>query len=69
MANIYQSFGQNVKKHRKELGLSQEELAFKIGRDTRTIVAIEAGDRNPTMQTIYKLCKTLKIKSSQILSF
>ncbi|MEN8253441.1 MAG: helix-turn-helix transcriptional regulator [Patescibacteria group bacterium] len=69
MGNIFQVFGNNVKKRRKELGLSQEELAYMIGRDARTIRLIEAGNSNPTMKTIYKLVKALKVSSSKILSF
>jgi len=62
-------FGVNVKKKRRELGLSQEQLAEKIERDPRSIVAIEAGNRNATFSTIYKLCLALKVKASELLPF
>lgn len=69
MDNVFKVFGENVKKRRKELSISQEELAYSIQRDPRTIRLIEAGDSNPTMQTIYKLSKALKTPSSKLLSF
>lgn len=66
---IYDDFGTKVKQLRKQAGLSQEELAELIKRDPRTIVAIEAGKRNPTLNTIYKLAKALKVSASQLLPF
>lgn len=69
MKSIYQAFGEGVRKRRKELGISQEDLAFQINRDVRSVIAIETGDRNPTLKTIYSLCKALKINSSKLLSF
>ncbi len=69
MQKVLDSFGSNVRKYRKSLGLSQEELAYQIGRDPRSIVAIENGKRNPTLKTVYKLCKVLKVKSSALLQF
>lgn len=69
MGNILQVFGDNVKRLRKSLGLSQEDLADSIDRDPRTIRLIEAGDSNPTLKTIYKLSKALKTKSSDLLGF
>lgn len=66
---IYEDFGTKVKQLRKQAGLSQEELAELIKRDPRTIVAIEAGKRNPTLNTIYKLAKALKVSAGQLLPF
>ena len=69
MININKSLGESVKKRRRALGISQEELADRIGRDPRSIVAIETGNRNPTLKTLHKLCKALGVKSSDILPF
>ena len=66
---IYEDFGTKVKQLRKQAGLSQEDLAELIKRDPRTIVAIEAGKRNPTLNTIYKLAKALKVSVGQLLPF
>lgn len=69
MGNIFHDFGMNVKKRRKELSLTQVELAYSIDRDPRTIRLIESGESNPTMKTVYKISKALKTKSSSLLPF
>ena len=67
MTNIYKKFGERVRESRKEKGLSQEELAEKVKLDVRTIVAIENGKRNPTLKTINKIAKSVKIKTQDLL--
>ena len=69
MDKVLEVFGTYVRKYRKGMKMSQEELAYQIGRDPRSIVAIENGNRNPTLQTVYKICKVLKVKSSNLLPF
>ena len=68
MSTTYKKLGIKVRKLRKVKGLTQEELAERIGRDPRTIVAIEAGERNPTLQTIQRLSKALGVPQSELLS-
>lgn len=69
MTSIYQRFGEKVKRIRKDQGLSQEELAEKIKRDPRTIVAIETGKRNPTLNTINKIAQAFRISLSDLFKF
>lgn len=69
MVTIYKKLGDRVRKIRKGKGVSQEELAEMAKIDPRSIVAIEQGDRNPTMKTINKLAKALSVHSSELLSF
>jgi transcriptional regulator with XRE-family HTH domain len=47
---------------RKELGLSREELAEKIGVSFNSIRFYEEGNRRPTIQTLEKLAKVLGVK-------
>lgn len=42
--------------------MSQEELATKVGVSRQTIIAIEKGDYNPTINLCIKICKTLDKK-------
>jgi transcriptional regulator with XRE-family HTH domain len=42
-----QSFGQWLKQQRRALGLSQKELAQKVGCSAALIRKIEAGERSP----------------------
>lgn len=61
MATIYERFGSNVRTIRKKKNIRQEKLAEQISRQPRTIIDIEAGRRNPTLKTIYKIAKALQV--------
>ncbi len=67
MASIYQKFGENVKRFRRQRKLTQEELAEMTKCDPRTIIAIEAGKRNTTLRTINLIALALKIPVSDLL--
>lgn len=67
MGTIYGKLGENIKKSRRKMGISQEELAEKAKIDPKSIVQIEAGKRNPTLKTIRKIASSLKIKLSDLL--
>lgn len=58
--------GNRIKNFRKELGLSQEELAFRCGFDRTYISMLERGKRNPSYLNILKLSKGLNIKLSNL---
>lgn len=69
MQDLFNVIGKKIRTERTKQRLSQETLADMIGMDTRSIVAIETGDRDPTIKTLYKLCIALKIKSGLVLPF
>ena len=48
-----------MKQARAQAGLSQQELAEKLGVSRQTINAIEKGDYNPTIQLCKSICKVL----------
>ena len=50
---------EQLKEHRARLGLSQEELAAKVGVTRQTIGMIEAGKYNPTLNLCIAICKAL----------
>jgi transcriptional regulator with XRE-family HTH domain len=56
-------FGIKVRRHRNNLGISQEELAFRSGLHRTYIGGIERGERNPTLSSIEKIAKALGIKT------
>lgn len=66
---IYQKLGEKIRKLRKGQALSQEDLAEFIKLDVRTVVAIEAGKRNPTLKTIHKIARALKVPVYELLKF
>ena len=51
----------NLKKYRKASGLSQEELAARIGSTQNTISSLESGKWDPTLQNAYKLSAALGV--------
>jgi predicted ATPase/DNA-binding XRE family transcriptional regulator len=55
------SFGQWVKKRRKELDLTQEELALRISCSMTLIQKIEAGERRPSRQMAELLSQQLAV--------
>lgn len=48
-----------MKQARAEKGLSQQELADKLGVSRQTINAIEKGDYNPTIKLCIGICRVL----------
>lgn len=67
MATVYSKFGLQVRKLRKQRGLTQEELAEKANIDPKSIIEIENGKRNPSLKTIHKIAKVLKTSTSELL--
>lgn len=49
---LLEAFGAAVRRHRQEVGLSQEALAFEAGLDRTYVSGIERGRRNPSLLTI-----------------
>jgi len=58
-----------LKKARVRAGYTQKELADKLGIHENYYARVERGEENPSLETLKKLTKILKIKSSDILSF
>ena len=67
MTKIYQIFGQKIKKRRKELDLTQEELAKISGLHRTYIAGIEAGKRNISLKNLEKLATALKVNPDDLL--
>lgn len=59
-------FGLAIKCRRGELGISQEELAFRCGLHRTYISDIERGSRNLSLENIEKLAKALEISLSAL---
>lgn len=55
------SVGENIKHHRKENGLTQEELGALIGISGVAIMRYEKGQREPKQETLMKIAKALGV--------
>lgn len=66
---ILEKFGQKMQKTRQAAGVTQEELAARLGMHRTYIGLIERGERNPTIRTLYKISKALKVSADKLLPF
>lgn len=55
----------NIRKFRKERGVTQAELAKNIGVSRSTIAKYENGERTPSLSTLQKIADFLKISISE----
>ena len=59
-------FGRRIKNLRKELGVSQENFASKIGMDRTYLASVEAGRRNISLNNINKIADGFNISLSSL---
>ena len=57
----------NLRRFRRELGLSQEEFAFKAGLHRTYVSGVERGVRNPTILVLEEIAIALGVPSSRLL--
>ena len=62
-----QVFGKRVRELRKERGLSQVELAAKVGIDRSYMGFLERGERNPSLEVIAKIAEALSVTPDELL--
>lgn len=61
MTELAIALGQNIRKARKEKGLSQEKLALICGLDRSYLGRIERGEVNITVLKLYEISKVLEV--------
>lgn len=66
MSEFSHPLGNTVKKARKKMGLTQNQVAVLIDSDERTIMNIEKYKANTTMEVLYPLIRTLRIDPRDI---
>ena len=62
-----QRVGINVRKRRKERGLSQEALAFECSLHRTYISGVERGIRNPTVLVLAEIAAALRVPAWRLL--
>ena len=67
--NVKKSFGEKVKRFRKQRNLTQEKLAEMIGIDTPNLSNIERGKRFVSAETLEKIIKSLNIMEKDLFDF
>lgn len=64
--DVKHRFGHAIRTRRRELGLSQEELAERAGLHRTYIADIERGERNVSLENIAKLALALQLRVSEL---
>jgi transcriptional regulator with XRE-family HTH domain len=64
---ILNLFGENVRKYRRLLNISQEELAHKADLHRTYIGMIERAEKNITLVNIEKIANALEVKIEDLL--
>jgi transcriptional regulator with XRE-family HTH domain len=65
-SDINLRFGKAMRRRRRELDLSQEELAERADLHRTYVSSIERGERNPSLENIEKLAKALGISIARL---
>jgi transcriptional regulator with XRE-family HTH domain len=60
--DVRRMVGRNVKRLRISAGLSQAELAERMGVDRAYVSGLELGQRNPTIVTLWHVAEALSVK-------
>lgn len=63
---VRRRFGDRVRMLRREIGISQEELALISGLDRTYIGGVERGERNISLVNIHKLAAALNIPPREL---
>ncbi len=67
--NFYKMLGKNIKTRRKELGLTQQELADILDMSLNFIGKIEVAFSKPSLDTLIEIAKALDTTVSELTKF
>jgi transcriptional regulator with XRE-family HTH domain len=65
--DVLVSFAENLRRRRKELGLSQEQLGARANIQMADISRYESGSRDPRITTVARLAKALDVSVADLL--
>lgn len=66
MQTYVEVLGNIVRQERLKAGLTQDELAERVGIDPRTILKIENHRGNPKLEVLYPLIRALNIDANRV---
>lgn len=69
VTNFHVKFGLRIQELRKQRGMTQEDLAYKVGVDRSYMGFIERGEKNATLDKIIKIAKALNISVKDLFDF
>lgn len=65
-AAVRSAFGKRLREVRLSFEISQEELAHRSGLDRSYVGQVERGERNLTLENIYRLAEGLRIPAASL---
>ncbi|OZD55561.1 transcriptional regulator [Rhodococcus sp. 06-1477-1B] len=65
--DLQRTLGRNLRTHRQELGLSQEQFAEKLGYHRTYVGGIEQGLRNLSLRSVERLAEVLGVTATDLL--
>lgn len=66
---FYRNLGQNIKNRRKELGLTQQQLANKMNMSLNFVGKIEVAFSKPSLDTLIEIADVLETTVSDLTKF
>lgn len=66
---FYKALGKNIKTRRKELGLTQQELADKLDMSLNFVGKIEVAFSKPSLDTLIDIAEVLETTVSDLTKF
>ncbi|NCU30679.1 XRE family transcriptional regulator [Candidatus Saccharibacteria bacterium] len=66
---LLDQISENLSRIRKEQRYTQREVANMAGLNPNYYAKVERGDGMPSLKTIHKLAKALKVNASEIVGF
>lgn len=69
MSSVLESLARQMKYRRKQLGISQEELARQTGLSLSLIRGIERQAANPTLSSLEKIACAFELSVPELLNF
>lgn len=66
--DIRELFGRNVRRLRRRAGISQAVLSVRVGVDRAHISAMERGQQNVTLLTLWHVAQALGAEPDELLS-
>jgi len=67
-SEILQEIGRKVRARRKDLKISQNELALRIDKDQQSIHRLESGNINPSYVYLLEISEGLEISLADLLN-
>jgi len=65
----YHKIAENIRRIRKDRNITQEALAYEAGLNRAYIGYIERGERKPSVETLEKIAKVLKVRLFELFIF